>query len=567
MLNSAPTPTAYEPLPAMKADEWRIAYRIALVNALVFLALAFGMFLLKPSSLAVILSAPALFSLGALLSFLLMVRSGGACSAIAWFVLGSGIFFGAGVVVGGAYINPVSAHSFSNAILSRDLVRSNLLNASSVFIVLAAAFFIVNLHAAKSLGQAIPSAGMARIMLKLFPLIMVVSAIAVGLKFVLFPIAENLVLRSVVSALYLSIPFCLFLLGMQWRSLGGHLRLIAGSVFFFEILNGLLNFNKLQIISALLALMIGAWVSRHTIRFVMMTLILAAAIFVIINPVVNGGRLYINHNAHLRYLAAAQGPVANSGLTQTDCSPTINSVASRFGLLVDVILGRPRTDGPDCAGVAVGPGRAGWIAGTVDAIDPQSAPISIKSGRAGWIAGTVDAGLKPALTRFSVPFIQGYLMDEYQNGRAGNSLKDFWAAMIPRVFWPGKPNITRFGSELYAQYYNQPPTSALAPTYSAEAYWNYGPIGVVLVSILLGLEFGWLTYRSQLAMAGRDPAFFLIAAPIALWAMQVEAWVVATYIGGFLIFFVIWLAAYIAFWCYRHAKLPMFARWSKKYST
>lgn len=496
MSDNSSAAAAFASVPMGRVKEWRTAYGVALANAFVFLLLATGVFLLKPSSLAAILAAPALFSVGALLSFLLMVRSGGACAAIAWFVLGSGVFFGLGVVVGGIIPNPVSAHSIAESILFRDLIRVNLLNASSVFIVLAVAYPLANIRGFKATNSHTAlHEPVAHAMNKIFPFVAAVSAVAVVLKFVLFPIAENLVLRSVSSALYLSIPLCLFLLGMLWRSLGRHLQLIACSVFFLEILNGLINFNKLQIISALLAVVIGAWLSRHTLRFLAMSLGLAAAVFVTINPLVNSGRGHINYH------------------------PATNTVVTRIAILGDVVSG-----------------ISGGISGKSDTA--SSGPKITSAG---------ETVLLPGLTRLSVPFIQGYLISEYENNRAGKSLEEFWVAVIPRVLWPDKPIITRFGQELYARYYNHPPTSALAPTYSAEAYWNYGLIGVVLVSILLGLEFGWLTHRAQLAMAGKDPAFFLIAAPVATWAMQVEAWVVATYVGGFMQFFIIWLFANIAF--------------------
>ena len=59
------------------------------------------------------------------------------------------------------------------------------------------------------------------------------------------------------------------------------------------------------------------------------------------------------------------------------------------------------------------------------------------------------------------------------------------------------------------------------------------------MSILLGLAIGWLTRHWQLAMAGRDPAFLFIAFPVAIWASFVESWVVATYLGEFIIFVVV----------------------------
>jgi hypothetical protein len=210
----------------------------------------------------------------------------------------------------------------------------------------------------------------------------------------------------------------------------------------------------------------------------LLTLLMAAVVSIVINPVVNSGRTHIDYD------------------------PVMNSVATRLAILVDVGFGNSEDADPD------------------------------------------STELPTILLRLSVLSIQGYLIDEYEKGRPGNSLDDFWTAMIPRVFWPAKPSITRFGAELHGQYFSvADPTSALAPTYSAEAYWNYGPLGLVLVSVLLGLEFGWLTRRWQLALAGRDPAFFLIAFPAVLGGLYVETWVAASYIGGFMTLVGVWFVA------------------------
>ena len=116
--------------------------------------------------------------------------------------------------------------------------------------------------------------------------------------------------------------------------------------------------------------------------------------------------------------------------------------------------------------------------------------------------------------------------------------------------------MTRFGVKLNERYYYYPGsgaqnTSATAPTYSAEAYWNFGVPGVVAVSILLGLAIGWLTRCWQSSMLGSDPAFFLIAFSVAIWASSVESWVVATYLGEFIILVVIYLSARLIFRVFR----------------
>lgn len=226
-----------------------------------------------------------------------------------------------------------------------------------------------------------------------------------------------------------------------------------------------------------------------------------AFVFVVINQVVSLGRAHTGYN------------------------PTENSVGDRFAILAD-------------AGKASVNTNSRYLTVT----DSGNVAVNLKEM-------TSSLGRMKALgTRLDVASIQGYLINEYDNGRPGNSLADFWAVFIPRVFWPGKPVITRFGTELNAQYYFVPGTatqntSSIGPTYSAEAYWNYGLPGVLIVSILMGLVIGWFTRCWQSATVGADPAFFLVAFPVAIWASFVESWVVATYFGEFIIFVVILLLA------------------------
>ena len=114
---------------------------------------------------------------------------------------------------------------------------------------------------------------------------------------------------------------------------------------------------------------------------------------------------------------------------------------------------------------------------------------------------------------FEVASIQGYLNNEYNNYRSGNTLSNFWVTFISRIAWPQKPIIPNLGGELHMKYYNDPIqiNSALAPTYSEKAYWNYGSLGVVLISILLGLAIGWLTQYAFLAVYGVRSEYFIIA--------------------------------------------------------
>lgn len=139
--------------------------------------------------------------------------------------------------------------------------------------------------------------------------------------------------------------------------------------------------------------------------------------------------------------------------------------------------------------------------------------------------------------RFSDAPFQTFLIQQYDEGRPGDSLQGAWAAAIPRVFWSDKPDVTRFGHELYGLVNNTSEAhSALAPTYTAEAYWNGGWLTLLSVSLMIGLELGWLTRKWLLLASGRSQnvGILVMAIPTALLAFWVESWIAAAYIGGFL---------------------------------
>ena len=488
------------------AKKWLLAYQISLANAGIFMFLALAMFFFEPRSLVVILSAPALFFLGCIISFLMMIRSGGYLSAIAWFVLGSGIFFGMGGVAGGLHVHPHADYLFADD--NSYLLYVNLLNACSVFIVLATAYFLVNIHEIKVSQQVMSSANTEYNLRRIFPYIVAISAIGVGLKYALFPVAESLLLRGMTGKIYFIIPSCFLLLGLLWHSIGWQLKLIAGSVFLLEILNGLVGLTKYQIVVAILSLVFGMLIFRRSLAFLLMSSMIVVFIFAAINPLITIGRAHIDYDADK------------------------NTVATRLKIITE-------------AANALFLDQDNRIQEDKDSFNKITLDVKEMT--------TIKSRLIGLGVRFDVATIQGYLINEYNKGNAGNSMVDFWVPIIPRVLWPEKPIVTRFGEELHSQFYyhhherRSQKGSSAAPSYSGEAYWNFGVPGVVGISILLGLAIGWLTRRWQSSMLGSDPAFFLIAFQVAIWASSVESWVVGTYLAEFMIFVVIYLSLRLIF--------------------
>ncbi len=478
-----------------------------MANCAGFLVMAALIYAFKPQPLAVILSAPAVFFVGSLLTFALMMQSGAALAPIAWFVLGAGIYFGLGGVAGGLRVHPYSEQMFGADTLY--LTRVNLLNACSVLIVIgvALAFSKVGGSARQAQGDAGPARD--EWLRKIFPYVLAVAAAGVGLKYVFFPLAENLLLRSVMGKMHLFIPASFLLLGLLWPRIGWPLKAVTLLVFVLEVFNGMLAFGKYQVVYAMLALVMGMWMTRTSWKSIFLTMAGLVLMFSVINPLITVGR------AHLAY------------------DPQKNTLAARMEILRD-------------AGLAL--------------LNPDKEFLTIADGQV--IRFNLKAMSRPQEKaramgrRFEVASIQGYLINEYDSGRQGNTLSNFWVTFIPRMLWPQKPVITQPGGELHKKYYNDPSqtSSALAPTYSAEAYWNYGVSGVVLVSVLLGLAIGWLTRYSFLAVSGARPEYFFIAFPVAIWACFVESWLVSGYLGEFVIFVVILIIARILMKCHDYLK-------------
>lgn len=140
------------------------------------------------------------------------------------------------------------------------------------------------------------------------------------------------------------------------------------------------------------------------------------------------------------------------------------------------------------------------------------------------------------MDRFAATPIQAYLVERHDAGSPGRSLTTAWEALVPRIIWRNKPVITRFGPDLDRMVFRRAESgSSLAPSYSAEAYWNGGWITVLVVSMALGLELGWLTrkWNSFTREGSKHLGVLVLAVPIILSSFWVETWFVATYVGGF----------------------------------
>jgi hypothetical protein len=91
----------------------------------------------------------------------------------------------------------------------------------------------------------------------------------------------------------------------------------------------------------------------------------------------------------------------------------------------------------------------------------------------------------------------------YDAGWPGNTMANLPAVFIPRLLWPEKPIITKLGTD-----FNVLATgnegSASSPGLFAEAYWNFGWLGIPIIMVPLGFIYGALSlYAAWVIRNGR----------------------------------------------------------------
>ncbi len=156
------------------------------------------------------------------------------------------------------------------------------------------------------------------------------------------------------------------------------------------------------------------------------------------------------------------------------------------------------------------------------------APATGQEAQVGWV-------------RLSYAAQQAIAMRSYDAGQPRDTFSDAWQVFIPRFFWPQKPNFSNFSSEFYREITGN--AGALAgATVFADAYWNFGWGGVVVIGLIAGLFFGLTSRFAMRVVHARDfvllPAVFL-AMDMAL--REMNGWILTGLFGP-----VPFLFAYVA---------------------
>jgi hypothetical protein len=125
-------------------------------------------------------------------------------------------------------------------------------------------------------------------------------------------------------------------------------------------------------------------------------------------------------------------------------------------------------------------------------------------------AGVDDSNSQGGLARLSYVNAGAFAMTQYNAGRPGNSLRYAPIIWVPRLIYPDKPYVTDVSREFtYAVNGNY--NSSSSPGVPAEAYWNYGWTGVVVVAGLLALTLTlWSLYTYTVIEREAWHLFFVV---------------------------------------------------------
>lgn len=457
---------------------------LALANSAIFFALSVAVRCWSPTNLLITLLPNITFLAVSIVVWLRMMRAGWALTPVCWFILGTSVFFGFGAMAGAIHVNPWSEKHYANGF--SHVLTANVINSLSVFCVLLTAMAVIAVQKLSKKNS--PKIDWDGIWRRALPFLISFSALSLILRLTFFPDAEDLVLRSFLSKIQFISPSLFLIFGIQYRLAGSVERLAIICLLAFQIILGILLFNKTEMLTPIMAFMIGAVVYSRSYKLPLLLLVSVAWVFWFTNPLISMGRLHGEYHA------------------------TENTVFQRMGILADTVnaslINRREILNP------------GATATPQINVAERMAPIERAR----------SVGL-----RFDIASIQGFLIKEYDEGRPGFTLADSWTALIPRFLWIEKPIITRFGTELNVRYHDNDPAqrfSAIAPTYTGEAYWNYGWLGVIVVSVYLGICFGIFSIYGFAAGSGTDPSYLFVAYPLIVSAAFVESWITATYVGG-----------------------------------
>lgn len=480
--------------------------RLAILNsAFLFIYSVFGI-LIGIQNNSFLIFALFIFSSISIISSLGMMIKGGVFIPIAWFTLGSGILFGVGNI---------------SWVMNPQLQSSAVWNGGPEYIfycVLIDSLFSFSTLCFSSIILTTwgPKINRTKTVYKnlygnLYSYIFIfISLMGFVLKIISFPNPESLLLRSILDKLNFIIPSCFVFFGLIFRQAGSNKNILTLTILFLWIFLGLIEASKFNFLLPAISFSLGY---LHNGRINLKSLLITFMFLMF---------MYLIGTSVIGYMRGLRNYI-----------PESNTVNERVNLLFITLKDYVLFSGKKISLINSSSLKSSYqVNDYVETTDVNYISESNFSSK-----NIIQKGS----LRFMTGGIQTFLIFRYNMNNGGSTIKNLWVIFVPRIFWKEKPIITAGGQALNNEFYSGQ-SGSLAPTYPAEAYWNYGYYGVVSVSAIFGLILGILSFLSMKFTFEKFTPYLLIAVPAIIYSFWIEGWIGPSIVGGginiFLILFI-----------------------------
>ncbi|SDR64036.1 hypothetical protein SAMN05519103_09323 [Rhizobiales bacterium GAS113] len=119
----------------------------------------------------------------------------------------------------------------------------------------------------------------------------------------------------------------------------------------------------------------------------------------------------------------------------------------------------------------------------------------------------------------------------FDRGFAGDSFKNMFTVLVPRVFWQDKP-IDQTAREFAAISVGEYADNSVSPTIFAEAYWNFGWFGILMTGIPLGVVLALLSANTMRLLNRRAWLYMPVLFTSMQFGLSIDGLFVTTVVGG-----------------------------------
>jgi hypothetical protein len=479
--------------------------KVSLLNSTIFFSLSLLGDYYDFQSVAYLVAILAIFSATSFAIFITAARSQLFLVPIFWFILGAGIFFGLGTIPHLYGVFDQSSQSWYGGYKYSDVIKACWINGLSCLLV---SLFSTPLF--QNIKNNFASDSLKNISLRLFNLMFYFSLCIFILKLTFFPYPDNLLIRGFLDKGIYLVLSTLLMGGIVFSRASLFQRLCITFFIISMLFYGVLGASKYDAMIPLISFLCGyIFESRGRSRLIILTLIITT-VFFFTSSIINTMRGNCNYDSVGNLLVdralILKDSIRTIILRDTSCSD----------------IEKNTTKNPNFS---------------VKSYIDENANFNISEDK---------NQFSKILRRISTTSIATFLINQHDTGQNGNTLENAYVYFIPRIIWSEKPVVTGAGQALGSLYYPGNPINSLGPTFSAELYWNYGLLGVIIGSALIGILIGLLSRWSILFINGDFYGYILIAIPAIVYAFWVESWIGSTYVGGFISILQMLLAYFLA---------------------